>query len=223
MTRDPKNYGDFDILGYHYPLPLGGGGSRTKEHILMKGTILFAQKGYASVSMRDLAEVTGIKPASLYNHFSSKEALWEAVVDHAVDLYRLYFKRLGETLSKARTFEQVLDIMFQEPETFTNIFSCLAFGLIQAEQFRDERAGAVFNGTFLEYSINFIKGWFDRCVEQGLVRSFDTWTVAAFLMNSVLVAIELKVQEVMGRPIAHSPGEMIKSLHRFILDVTAKH
>ena len=185
----------------------------------MKGTILFAQSGYASVSMRDLAEVIGIKPASLYNHFSSKEALWEAVVDHAANLYRLYFQRLDETLATARTFEQVMDTLFLEPEKFDNLFTCFAFGLIQTEQFRDERAGAVFNGTFLEYSIKFIQGWFDRCIERGMVRSFDTQTVATFFMNSILIGIELKVQESMGRPIAYDPRERIVALHHFILDV----
>lgn len=222
MTADKKKYLNYDILGAKYPLPLVDSGSKTKEHILMQSTILFAKKGFASVSMRELAEVIGIKPASLYNHFESKETLWEAVLTHASDLYLLYFRHVDDKLRETGSFAEGLDVLFYEPEKFTNLFTCYAFCLVQSEQFRDERSGGIFCGTFLEYSIGFIKGWFDQCVERGQAIPFDTKTVATCFMHGVLIGINVKVQQLLERPIPYDPTEMISELHRFILQYATK-
>lgn len=49
-----------------------------QETILEKSLILFAKNGYNETSMQDIAEGVGIKPASLYNHITSKKdiLLW---------------------------------------------------------------------------------------------------------------------------------------------------
>ncbi|WP_294948605.1 TetR/AcrR family transcriptional regulator [Sulfurivirga sp.] len=52
----------------------------TCQRILEAATRLFAAEGYAGVSMREIAAAAGIRPASLYNHFDSKAALFLAVV-----------------------------------------------------------------------------------------------------------------------------------------------
>jgi AcrR family transcriptional regulator len=45
---------------------------------------LFAERGFAGVAVRDLAERVGLNPASLYNHFESKQALYEAVLERGI-------------------------------------------------------------------------------------------------------------------------------------------
>ncbi len=51
----------------------------TKERIFEVALDLFAQKGFEGVSMREIAEAVGIKKASLYSHFESKDALIEQI------------------------------------------------------------------------------------------------------------------------------------------------
>ena len=53
----------------------------TKELILSKSLQLFSQRGYEGVSMRDIAAEVGIKAASIYNHFSSKEEIFNHLLN----------------------------------------------------------------------------------------------------------------------------------------------
>lgn len=52
----------------------------TGDRILDAAEALFARRGMAGVGMREIAQASGLTPASLYNHFSGKEALYEAVL-----------------------------------------------------------------------------------------------------------------------------------------------
>jgi AcrR family transcriptional regulator len=54
----------------------------TKERIFEVALDLFSQKGYDAVSMREIAEAVGIKKASLYSHFSSKDDLLEQIFNY---------------------------------------------------------------------------------------------------------------------------------------------
>jgi AcrR family transcriptional regulator len=49
---------------------------KSKTDILDLVIPLFAKSGYAGVSMRDIANVVGIKAASLYHHFPDKQSLY---------------------------------------------------------------------------------------------------------------------------------------------------
>ncbi|MEO0897259.1 MAG: TetR/AcrR family transcriptional regulator [Bacteroidota bacterium] len=55
--------------------------SPRKKEILEVATRLFSQEGYEGASMRQIADELGIKTASLYSHYNSKEdMLWEIAV-----------------------------------------------------------------------------------------------------------------------------------------------
>ena len=52
-----------------------------RASIMAVAKVLFADKGYHGVSVDELARRVGVSPAVLYQHFGSKEELYEAVVD----------------------------------------------------------------------------------------------------------------------------------------------
>lgn len=57
--------------------------SPTRERILSAALEAFSSDGYAATSMRALADRVGLKAASIYAHFPSKEAILEALMDRA--------------------------------------------------------------------------------------------------------------------------------------------
>lgn len=55
-------------------------GQRTAERILDAAEALFAERGYAGTTLRDVASEVGLRNPSLYNHFANKQALYAAVL-----------------------------------------------------------------------------------------------------------------------------------------------
>lgn len=52
----------------------------TRIKIVKEAALLFREKGYSAVTMRDLAAVLNIKAASLYNHISSKQEILQEII-----------------------------------------------------------------------------------------------------------------------------------------------
>ena len=69
---------------------MAGDNQHTKAEILAISIPLFADSGYAGVSMRQIAHAVGIKAASLYHHFPDKQTL--------------YIEALTESFSKRTDF-----------------------------------------------------------------------------------------------------------------------
>jgi AcrR family transcriptional regulator len=77
-----------------------------KEEILDIATSLFAERGYEGTSMNDVAERVGMRKASLFYHFTTKDALYEAVLDRLVSRVAV---PLGAAYSSEGTFAERLD------------------------------------------------------------------------------------------------------------------
>jgi AcrR family transcriptional regulator len=59
----------------------------TKLLIFKAAIDLFYERGYSNVGIRDIADAAGIKSASIYNHFDSKDALLEQIYTFFHDTY----------------------------------------------------------------------------------------------------------------------------------------
>jgi AcrR family transcriptional regulator len=59
----------------------------TKRKIIEAAVKLFSEKSYGKVSIREITEAVGIRPASFYNHFNSKDDLLNYI-------YKLYEEKI---------------------------------------------------------------------------------------------------------------------------------
>lgn len=82
--------------------------SPTRDRILDEAEALFAAQGFAGTSVRDIANRTGLTPASLYNHFSNKDALYRAVLSRGVEPL---IERLGQLATSEDLNETAADII----------------------------------------------------------------------------------------------------------------
>ncbi|MCC5861232.1 MAG: TetR/AcrR family transcriptional regulator [Gammaproteobacteria bacterium] len=59
----------------------------TRARILDAALALFVEHGVTGVSLREIAETSGVTKSLIHHHFGSKEALWTAVKAHAFSRY----------------------------------------------------------------------------------------------------------------------------------------
>jgi TetR/AcrR family transcriptional regulator, cholesterol catabolism regulator len=80
-------------------LPIGelvepeGKGEGTKSRILDTSITLFAERGFEACTMRDIGSAVGIKAPAIYNHYSSKEDVLAAAMEHIMG--RFFWSLLG--------------------------------------------------------------------------------------------------------------------------------
>lgn len=98
--------------------------SDMRSQILEAAAVLFAERGYEGVSMRDIANAVGVTQANLYYHFQGKADLIEATLahvfganaerldgwlaDHPGDQLRAFVRWLVQALMTDRIFARLL-------------------------------------------------------------------------------------------------------------------
>jgi AcrR family transcriptional regulator len=85
--------------------------SARRDEIVALARKLFAEQGYVSTSMRDIAEASGLLPGSLYTHFASKAKLVGEIV---TTFYGELLPVQKQAMAASGTGAERLRIMFRE-------------------------------------------------------------------------------------------------------------
>lgn len=76
----------------------------TKQEILLAALDLFSVKGYEGTSISEIAEKVGIKKATMYSHFTSKQEILDELVKTVFEEYNKH------TIFKNTNFEEMFDL-----------------------------------------------------------------------------------------------------------------
>jgi len=135
------------------PGPKQTKGERTAARIMDVAEDLFARHGYEGTSLRNIAEGANIKEPGLYNHFSGKQGLYEAVLFRALSPMA---DAMNEQLSQASGLRDytdlpsvMLDMLLEHPQ-MASLFQ-------QALQGDPNSLGN-----------RLVQGWLDGLFEQGM-------------------------------------------------------
>lgn len=80
-----------------------------KDVIIKKAAFLFTQKGFASTSMRELADHIGVEASSLYNHIGSKNELLQTICFKVANDFTTQLHQIAATdLSFTQKFEHII-------------------------------------------------------------------------------------------------------------------
>ena len=93
----------------------------TKEHILKTSLLLFLQKSYKEVTMKEIVEKTGLSKGAFYHYFDSKEVLFKKIVELFLSMGTPQYDTFSkESLQEFyHDYANTLDRSFRELEKMT--------------------------------------------------------------------------------------------------------
>ncbi|MEG0575549.1 MAG: helix-turn-helix domain-containing protein [Anaerovoracaceae bacterium] len=150
----------------------------TKEKILEVSLKLFAEKGYSSVYVGEIAQAVGIKAPSLYKHYKNKQEIFDSCI-------KVFYERMQKMTGGFSLLES--NITEVSPNDFTvEIFlevtkSVLLFHLkdevasslrkmLTIERYGDPRLNNLYEELFLDEPIRYETGLFSQMMEIGVMK-----------------------------------------------------
>ena len=102
--------------------------NKTKRKIFEASMQLFADKGYDATSIAEITASVGVAKGTLYYHFSSKEEIFNFLVDEGVKLLKnsisIKTEKLSNSLDKLRAIVLIqIKILFKYEDFMTIILS----------------------------------------------------------------------------------------------------
>lgn len=171
----------------------------TKDIIIYQALTLFSEGGYEGVSMRDIAAAVGIKAASLYNHFKSKEDIFTSIINEMSKRYEEAVMRMqvphgemGEVVKAYMhvTEETLIEIARQMFLYFLkDDFASKFRRMLTIEQFRNTQTGEVFQSFFIDGAINFEKTLFENMMKQDGFIKCDPYIMALHFYSPMFLLL----------------------------------
>ena len=166
----------------------------TKTRIFNTALRLFATRGVENATTRDIADEVGIKVASIYNHYTSKEQL----VEECYDLFDLYFNyydsaRLTESQCKIilqkGTKKEIIDVLgYQFPEELEENM-IYAMTVLFSRIHIDEKAVDKYT-TMIDNSLRFLNSFLELGIELGRFEEFNVKGVSLLFLSARLFAAQ---------------------------------
>ena len=148
----------------------------TKEIILEKALMLFSQKGYESVSIRDIAAEVGIGNSALYKHFESKQAIFDSLVEKLKKEYLESSSIVSEDIRGIDAVKEACLKMFKYQTGDENIVRFRQLLLI--EKFCNPEMAEIYREFFVNIPLRRLTSIFDTLQGKGLMEKGGTFVYA---------------------------------------------
>lgn len=169
----------------------------TKRLICERALEVFAEKGYAATTMRDVAAAVGMRDASLYSHYPSKQAIFDAAVEHQLD-------RLTQALRSRRALAHSADdasayladgpaltevVLASYEPFFADADIVRLRCVLEGARHADPRCDELYRTVFVERPLELQRTIFSRLVEAGFFSPCDVDLAARQFHGPVFLAL----------------------------------
>ncbi|MEG0308536.1 MAG: TetR/AcrR family transcriptional regulator [Clostridium sp.] len=160
----------------------------TRETIIYEALTLFSRRGYDGVSMRDVATSVGIKAPSLYNHFKSKEDIFDGIISAMSKRYENAMAQIsvprGEIEEVAGIYTAIEQSQLQEIAKglflyfWKDDFAAKFRRMLIMEQYKNTMAGNTFQNYFIDGALKFQSYLFTEMIHREAFRDCDPYIMA---------------------------------------------
>jgi AcrR family transcriptional regulator len=118
-----------------------------RKELLSKSFDLFAEKGYATVTMRQIAKALGVSTGTLYHYFPSKESLFEQLMEELTDRD---IREIERVLEGTTTLADRIEVTFQFLQESQDYYfkQALALADFHRQQQQEKPENQVLNRVF---------------------------------------------------------------------------
>lgn len=151
----------------------------TKDRILTAALEMFSQNGYNGTNIRELTASLGLVKSSMYRHFESKAAIWNALLDEMIAYYSERFGSSEHLPPVPDSLDGLVAMTMRMTDlTIRDEKIVMTRKLLSIEQFRDERARALATKHFLTGLTDMFTQLFAAMMDKGLLRRDDPQMLA---------------------------------------------
>jgi AcrR family transcriptional regulator len=153
-----------------------------REQILEAALRVFARKGFARSTNKDIATEAGITPGLIYHYFDSKEALLQAVIEGASPVQSIRALPPEALAQPAEIFlrfvlQQMLEIAESEP--FLQLIRVVVPEFLHNQNF------SLVSSATLQEATEFLEHYLAAKMDSGELRQADPAMTAQVIMGSV--------------------------------------
>ena len=180
----------------------------TKERILAAALDMFSQNGYSGTNIRELTASLGLVKSSMYKHFSSKEEIWNTLLDKMIAYYNERFGSPENLPPVPDSLDELIEMTMRMVDfTIHDEKVMKTRKLLSIEQYRDERACDLATKHFLTGLTEMFTHIFDGMMEKNLIKKDDPQMLAFAYTAPISSLIHLCDREPVKIPEAMSQIE----------------
>ncbi len=173
---------------------------QTKQNIVENALRLFSSKGYDATTMDEIASASHIKTPSLYNHYSGKQAIFEAVVDYCKEESARLVKESTLDFDNAAAKQHILSMKIEDQisdvkrlfrYSLHSEFPCLFHRLMVVEQYHHTRLAVEYNRYIVEKQLSIFTDIIRFMIAHKLLVSGNPEAMALQYMAPISLLLEL--------------------------------
>ncbi len=162
----------------------------TKERILNEALVSFAENGYKGTNLRDLAAQLDLSKSALYRHYTSKEDIWNALIEQMSKYYKAHFGSMEHLPPAPNSCEELIALaMGMVNLTIHDERIILTRKVLQMEQFHDAHARNLATEHFLLGTKRIFAEVFRQMIEKDILISGDPEMMALAFTAPITVLI----------------------------------